>query len=312
MPWTTYNPKEAMASIYTDLSEWGVNIPTTDVASYEHNKQHRWVYNKIKVCESQNLACGPIGTDPSVFPVIIKPIINLLGGGNSIRVAHTLEEYNKIQTGGLFWSPFEIGEHYSVDLIILHGEVKETIWFRGEKLSLGMFDYWELTKNYDQQLWSYVVDWVQSNLYGYTGCVNLEVIGSAITEVHLRMGDIDRLGSQPLMEAIHILYNSYSWPNIDLEIPESFYLVALFAQPNTRFNINKTLFKELFSDLTYYQFDNQEFSDNNPPTGSRLAIFCDKSLKKATKARNIAISLFSPDIDGKYTDCLQDYKDLRV
>lgn len=312
MPWTTYNPKISMPIAYNQLSEWGIDIPTTDACAYKYYDKFRWVYNKIKVCESQHLPCGPIGTTPTSFPVIIKPIINLLGGGNKIQIAHTLEQYECIQDGGLFWSPFQLGEHYSVDLVVLRGVVQHSIWFRGEKLSLGMFDYWELSIDYPSGLESYVTDWVETNLDDFTGCINLEVIGSAITEVHLRMGDIDRIGSQPLMEAIHVLYNSHVWSNIDLEIPDTFYIAALFAQPNTRFNINKTLAKELFSELMYYQFDKQELSDNNPPSGSRLAIFCDSSVDKVTKARNIAISLFSPDIDGKYTDCLFNYKDLRI
>lgn len=312
MPWTTYNPKISMPTAYNQLSEWGIDIPTTDACAYTHYPKFQWVYDKIKVCKSQNLPCGPIGTTPTSFPVIIKPIINLLGGGNRIQIAHTLEQYEYIQDGGLFWSPFQLGEHYSVDLIVLDGTVQHSIWFRGEKLSLGIFDYWELSLDYSAELECYVTDWVESNLSDYTGCVNLELINNSIIEVHLRMGDIDRIGSQPLMEAIHVLYNSQVWPNIDLEIPDTFYIAALFAQPNTRFNINKTLSNELFRDLTYYQFDKQELSANNPPSGSRLAIFCDNSLEKVTRARNIAISLFTPDIDGRYTDCLLNYKDLRI
>jgi len=313
MSWKTYNPKQVMPKHYKDLSEWGVDIPTTDIYAYSYyGKPFNWVYNKLKICESQNLSCGPIGTIPTEFPIIIKPIINLLGGGNRASIAHNMEQYIKIQDGGLFWSPFQIGEHYSIDLIILEGKVQTTFWFRGEKLQLGMFDFWELTNNYPKQLHNYVTDWVESNLFNYTGCVNLEVIGEAITEVHLRMGDIDRFGSQPLMEAIHILYNSKKWPNIELEIPESFYITALFSQPNVQFFINTRLADSIFSELTYYQFDSQTHIDNNPPAGKRLAIFCDENFERTTKARNIAIGLFKPYIDGKYTDALTNYEDLRI
>jgi hypothetical protein len=313
MPWKYYNPRKAMPDAYKDLSEWGVDIPTTDTFAYPNNLgTYDWVYNKMKICATQNLPHGPIGTTPTVFPVIIKPIYNLYGGGNSIQVAHTIEEYENIQDGGLFWSPFQMGEHYSVDIIMLHGKIQETIWFRGEKLSLGMFDYWELTKNYSSQLWCYVTDWAEFNLSNYTGCVNLEVIGDVITEVHLRMGDIDRLGSQPLMEAIHILYNAEKWPNIDLEIPDTFYIAALFAQPATQFTINERLLHEINSNLTYFQLDDSYCNDSNPPSGTRLAIFCDKDFNKVCKARNITIALFKPDIHGQYTDCLTNFVDLKT
>lgn len=313
MPWETYDPKLAMPKTYSLLSDWGDVIPTTDSYAYSfYGKELNWVYNKIKICESQNLPCGPLGTSPSQYPVIVKPIINLWGGGNNVAIAHSVEQYEEIKTAGLFWSPFHIGEHYSVDLIVLDGVVQTTFWFRGEKLQLGMFDYWEYTEGYDNYLYGYVVDWVQSNLGNYTGCVNLEVIGKYITEVHLRMGDIDRFGSQPLMEAIHILYNAKTWVNIDLEIPKSFYLAALFAQTNKTFTINEKLANALFSHLTYYQIDNADGMHSNPPGGNRLAIFCDSSLDTVCNARNIAIALFKPDIDGKYTDCLRNFEDLRI
>ena len=313
MPWKTYDPKQSMPKQYKDLSRWGVDIPTTDSYAYSfYGKSLNWVYNKLKICESQSIPCGPVGTTPTQYPIMIKPIINLLGGGNKTSIAHNFEQYETAQDGGLFWSPFQLGEHYSVDLIVLEGKVQTTFWFRGEKLQLGMFDFWELTSKYSQQLLAYVTDWVEANLFNYTGCVNLEVIGDVITEVHLRMGDIDRIGSQALMEAIHVLYNAKKWPNIDLEIPDNFYIAALFSQPGERFTINPALANAIFSDLEYYQFDSQDHTANNPPAGKRLAIFCDKSLEKATKARNIAIGLFKPDIDGKYTDALTNFEDLRI
>jgi hypothetical protein len=313
MPWKNYNPSEKLSSVYSSLPSWGVDIATTDDFAYSQpeNKSYKWVYNKINICETQNLACGPIGTEPTEYPVIIKPIINLWGGGNSIKIAHNKEQYDNIKTAGLFWSPFQLGEHYSVDVLVLDGQVVETIWFRGEKLQLGMFDYWELVHNYSSKLYCFIEDWVKHYLKDYTGCLNLEIIGDYIVEAHLRMGDIDRIGSLPLMEAIHILYNSKKWPNIDLQIPEHFYIAALFAQPTTAFTINKTLTDCLFEHLQYYQIDTQEQMHCNPPAGNRLAVFCDTSFDAVCKARNIAISLFTPHIDGKYTDCLTNFKDLR-
>lgn len=312
MPWKNYNPKQKMSSKYSELSSWGVDIPTTDDFAYTHeaNKPFKWVYNKLLICETQNLPCGPVGTEPTQYPIIVKPIYNLWGGGNSIKVAHNPEQYHNIKTAGLFWSPFQLGEHYSVDAIVLNGEVVETFCFRGEKLQLGIFDYWELV-DISSKLYYYIEDWIRYNLSNYTGCLNLEIIGEYIIEAHLRMGDIDRFGSQPLLEAIHVLYNAKKWSTIDLDIPKTFYIAALFAQPSNTFSINKHLANKLFKDLTYYQFDTQQGMHSNPPAGNRLAVFCDTSLEAVCNARNIAIALFTPDIDGKYTDCLLNFEDLR-
>jgi hypothetical protein len=312
--WKNYNPKVALPHMYDSLSEWGIDIPTTDDFAYisEQNKPFKWVYNKLLVCETQNIPCGPVGTEPSTYPLIIKPIYNLWGGGNSIKVAHNKEQYDSVKTAGLFWSPFLLGEHYSFDLAVVKGEIANCICFRGEKLQLGMFDYWELIQNYPSALYCYIQRWVKDYMPEYTGWLNIETIGEYIVEVHLRMGDVDRFGSEPLLEAIHVLYNAKKWPNIDLEIPERFYITALFAQPTEQFNINCTLTNYLFKDLVYYQIDTAQGMHSNPPSGNRLAIFCDTSFERACEARNIAIALFSPKIHGKYTDCLYNFKELRV
>ena len=60
-----------------------------------------------------------------------------------------------------------------------------------------MFDYWEVIKPSPSVI-SYVYDWIKTHLKSYTGCVCLETIGEqppTIIEVHLRMGDVDRLGN---------------------------------------------------------------------------------------------------------------------
>jgi hypothetical protein len=125
------------------------------------------------------------------------------------------------------------------------------------------------------------------------------------------MGDIDRFGDRELMEAIHVLYNVGEW-TYDGNRTTEFYLAALFAQYNKSFTINKTLCEEIFDYLTYYQIDDPKNACINPPTGQRLAIFCGETLEDVTDARNIAIALFTPDIDGKYTDALTDFRDLRI
>ena len=128
------------------------------------------------------------------------------------------------------------------------------------------------------------------------------------------MGDIDRFGDATLMEAIHTLYKKHhwEWDRDSGYFPEEFYIAALFAQPNTTFDINLSLIKKVFSDLTYYQIDDPNFYHTNPNHGNRIAIFCDNDWEKVARARNIAIALFSPDIDGKYVDCLRDFEELRI
>lgn len=313
MPWKSHNPIKAMPHYYENyVSDWGVDIPTTDEAAYTHPDflNYRNFYNKMHVCKTQNIPHGPIGTDPTQYPITLKPIYNLRGGGMESQVVHSREQYESIQLTSLFWSPYVMGEHYSIDLILRKGEIVDHYCIRGEKLQHGMFDYWELIEC-PEATYRYVYNWVEENFEGYTGCLNLEVIGETIIECHLRMGDIDRFGDPELMEAIHVLYNVGEW-TYDGDRTDEFYLTALFAQYNQRFTINKTLCEEIFDYLIYYQIDDPNNAYINPPAGQRLAIFCGETLEDVTDARNIAIALFTPDIDGKYTDALTNFRDLRI
>ncbi|HET8579718.1 MAG TPA: hypothetical protein VFL31_01855, partial [Nitrospiraceae bacterium] len=46
-----------------------VTIPTDDAEAYLLYPAHRWIYNKLLICETQGLEHGPHGLMPSRFPV---------------------------------------------------------------------------------------------------------------------------------------------------------------------------------------------------------------------------------------------------
>ena len=314
MTWETYNPVQRMFSHYEgQVRDDGVLIPTTDEVAWKHHWQHRWIYNKLEVAQSQGLACGIVPTEPTEFPVVVKPIYNLMGGSINVQVCHNMEEYNKIVDPGCFWSPFHFGDHHSIDLILLDGKIVEMFSFHGEKLQFGAFDLWSLNDDEtDDELLELVDPWVEEFMSGYTGCLNLEVIGDYIIEAQLRMGDIDRFGDHELMQAIWTLHNEHRWEYKRNEwTPTEFYLAALFAQPHKHFNINFDLFDYIVGDaLVYYQIDDPDMYHTNPPHGNRVAIFCDYELDNVVWARNICAAMMKPDIDGKYLQPLTGYEEL--
>ena len=87
------------------------------------------------------------------------------------------------------------------------------------------------------ELLEVVQPWVDEFLVGYTGCVNLEVIGDYIIEAQLRMGILTALG----MFNLCLLFTSCTTLESGISTQqcysESFFLAALFAQPNKIFNI---------------------------------------------------------------------------
>jgi hypothetical protein len=311
MPWKNYNPKIAMPKQYKDLSDWGTVIPTSDEMAWTVNPKYRWVYNKLELALSQGIPAAPLGVEPTEYPVIVKPITNLSGGGIGAFVCHTHEQYKKCKDiAGYFWSRYHFGTHYSIDLIVVNGDIKLDITFVGEKLQLGLFDYWYLTKA-NQNTLHIIQEWICKNIPTYTGCLNLEVLDNVIIEAHLRFGDLDRLGDTELLESIHALYNGNKWV-YNNTLPKEFYIAALFGQREIDFNINPALASYLFSDLTYFQLDSSGIEPMGCPIlGKRIALFCDSDFDKVTRARNIAIALTTPDIDGRFTDPLTNYTFLK-
>jgi hypothetical protein len=314
MTWTSYNPISQMPKFYANLYDDDTIIPTTDEVAWGFHTEFRRVYNKMHICWTQGIPFGPVGTMPTEYPVCVKPIYNLLGGSVKSQVCHNEQEYLQIKDPSLFWSRYHMGDHLSIDFIVLDGVIQDAFVFRGEKLQHGAFDYWELMSK-DKHYFEYRIAhvWIESNLKGYTGCVNVEAIGGNIIEVQLRMGDLDRLGNITLMQSIHTLYSQKRWDWVeDQDMPDTFYLAALFAQPNTTFSFNPNLIGKICEDLTYYQIDDTKQYHINPSHGNRVAIFCDENWEAVARARNIVAALFKPDIDGRYLDCLRDYEELRL
>src|SRR5437868_14151919 len=119
-----------------------VVIPTDDDVAYALHPDHRWVYNKLLVCQTQSLRHAPHGIAPREFPVFSKPIYNLRGMGTGIRVMSSLADYERLQAPGHMWMELLSGEHVSTDVAVVAGV---PVWWRhavGLPLEGGAFDYW--------------------------------------------------------------------------------------------------------------------------------------------------------------------------
>lgn len=203
-----------------------VVIPHNDVKAWPLYPEYRWVYNKMAICdtqtdEPQSVSFAPVDVMPALtdYPVIVKPIINLKGMGVGSRKIRTPAEYIRMKDtntadalAGYFWSTYLTGNHYSIDLLVKHGEIVWSAVFQGHLSKLNqpsLFEYFEtcpFTVIPDDHR-AFIRGWVSTHLKGYTGCVNMETIGNAIIEVHLRMGDLSYLPNRKeVFDAIVQLY----------------------------------------------------------------------------------------------------------
>lgn len=206
-----------------------VIIPTDDVIAYQLYPDHRWIYNKLYICETQGLECGPHGLMPSQYPIFSKPIYNMRGMGVGSRIIHSIKEMELSLTAGHMWMPLLTGEHVSSDVAVLNGK---PVWWRhtiGFPLSGGAFDYWVILSEPRPSLETYCGDWICHNLQNYTGMLNFETINGIIIECHLRLSDqwVDLYG-KGWMESVVELYANKKW-NFSDGLRKNGYSVVLFA-----------------------------------------------------------------------------------
>lgn len=276
---------------FTDVKT-SAKIPTEDSDAWVWNPAHRWVYDKLAVALSQGLDAGPHGTQPPRFPVFSKPIINLRGMSIGSRVLHSQADYERCTLPGHFWMTLLEGRHVSCDIAIIEGVPR---WWRdvtGEPAGGGTFDYWTVHAAPHSALEARCAAWVRRHLAGYTGMLNLETIGGAIIEAHLRFADQwPDLYGPGWIPALVRLYEHRTWDFAD-ENRRDGYSVVLFGPhgqhyrhpPDALVNEIRRMPDISSVQITFHE-DRAPESHAMPPGAFRLAIVNGFDLASAQAAR---------------------------
>lgn len=278
-----------------------VNIPTEDGDAWRWYPEYKWVYNKLAVAESQNLACAPHGIDPDSFPVFSKPIYNMRGMGAGSGVLRTAKEYKYRQRPGHMWMHMLQGEHVSTDVAVVNGEIRWQRHSVGEPLEGGMFDFWTVLAEPKPRIEKYLADWVGEHMRGYTGMLNFETIDAVIIEVHMRFADQwpDLYGDR-WVEALVELYAAETW-NFDDGNRRNGFSVVLFGTHGVQYRhpprdvVDRLRATEGVSSvqITFHE-DRPPASHSMPPGGFRLAIVNTHDLELGRRLRQeLALSFWS-------------------
>lgn len=270
-----------------------VDIPAADSDAWQWNPAHNWVYDKLRVAQSQGFTCAPHGVVPPSFPVFSKPITNMYGMGTGSRVISSLAEYHEVTTPGHFWMPLLEGDHISTDVAVLGGR---PVWWRhaaGVPAGGGMFDYWTIFAAARPMIESYCGNWIGTHLAGYSGMMNLETIGARIIEAHLRFADQwpDINGGRPWVEALIRLYAENRWDFADAGRRDG-YSIALFAPHGRKFFYPpEALQADIRAmpgitslQLTFHEDESPEWH-SNPPGGFRIGVINAWDLDQGRAAR---------------------------
>jgi len=256
-----------------------VVIATDDIDAWPWHPKFNWVYDKLKVAQSQGFACGPHGVEPPRYPVFSKPITNLKGMGIGSRVIANSCDMDAHATAGHFWMELFAGAHVSTDCAVVNGTV---MWLRhaeGIPAKQGTFSSWTLKRDKDPVLARYISNWVASHMAGYTGMMNFESIGGKIIEAHLRFADqwCD-LNGQGWIDAVVRLYDKGVWEYTDDHRREGF-SIPLFIEHGSNFlhppeDLQESIraMPDISSlQITFYENRNPEHHPM-PPGGFRVAI----------------------------------------
>jgi hypothetical protein len=280
-----------------------VTIPTDDPDCWQLSPRHRWVYDKLRIAETQDLAAGPHGVIPQAFPVFSKPVINLRGMGIGSRVLHSAAEMEHHYQPGHMWMPLLHGDHVSSDCAVLDGRM---VWCRqatGVPWDEGMFRYWTIHASPDPALEGRLAGWVGRHMQGYTGMMNFETIGGVIIEVHLRFADqwCDLYG-EGWVEALVDLYAAGRWAFPDGDRREG-YSVPLFARHGPRYRHPPAVLQEeirAMADVSSLQITFHEAKPPEdhamPPGGFRLAVINATGLAAAQAARRRLSEAYPADL----------------
>nr|QBK89388.1 MAG: hypothetical protein LCMiAC02_04830 [Mimivirus LCMiAC02] len=198
-----------------------IDIPINDIDGWKMNKEHRWIYNKMRLCEYQGTEHGPMPIEPEKYPIIIKPIVNIYGMGLNIIKVNNKDEFYDNWYNNNFWMEYFEGEHLSWDIIIYNGKIKYHTCFKGykDKEVIGKFDYWE---SMEKELPEIVKRLIGDHFKTYYGCLNIETIDNKMIEGHLRMGDIDCFPTLEILKGIIATYKKeeYNW---DIKVDKVFF-----------------------------------------------------------------------------------------
>jgi hypothetical protein len=289
MPICEADPWRLQYFAHVDTS---ANIPTEDCDAWQWYPAHRFVYDKLTLALSQNLAAGPHGVPPPHYPVFSKPIVNLKGMGVGSRVLRSQADYAEHYAPGHFWMTLLDGAHVSSDIAVADGAPR---WWRhvtGKPAGEGTFDYWIVHAEPHPGIEAHCGAWIEKNLAGYTGMLNLETIGETIIEAHLRFADQwPDLYGPGWVDAVVGLYENGAWEFEDDDRSEG-YSVVLFGPNGRRYrHPPQALVEEVKRmpgvssvQITFHE-DWAPEAHAMPPGGFRLAIVNGFDLRAAMAGR---------------------------
>jgi hypothetical protein len=168
-------------------------IEPFDLQAYKKYPNHNFVYDKLWVAESQQLACGRIALieeqSDIQYPIFIKPRWGHKTSTSrncfKIKNYQELVKYKKIKED-MMWSEYIDGTEAMTDFMLVQGKIVYQITYRYSHNQHGYIDEWKYISP-TNKCPSSVEKWVQKHMSTFTGPVNVQYRKTTIIEVSLRL-----------------------------------------------------------------------------------------------------------------------------
>jgi hypothetical protein len=168
------------------------NLEPYDLGAYKRFPQHNFVYDKLWIAKSQDLACGRmenVDIESRInYPIFIKPRWG--HKTSSSRNCFKIESFNELEKyrskSDMIWSEYIDGTERMTDFILIQGRVVYEITYKYSKDQHGYIDEWKYISQ-KNTCPTMVYDWVEKHMRGYTGALNVQYRGYRIIEVGLRL-----------------------------------------------------------------------------------------------------------------------------
>jgi len=196
------------------------SIPQFDSQAYRSNPQHRRVYDKLFVVQSQHVPCGELedlrGQTDIPYPIFIKPRWGHKTA--SSKDCYKIKSYEELvphfRKPHMMWSTFIKAKEGMTDFILVNGEIVYQLTYVYSEQQYGFADVWKYVSS-DNVPPSDVVQWVNKHMAGYTGPLNVQYRDTLIIEVGMRFARsgmyIESTENKPLVDAINRMWETKTW-----------------------------------------------------------------------------------------------------
>ena len=196
------------------------NVPDFDNQAFYKYTDHNFVYDKLWVAKSQGLLAGQLkNLSPNeniVLPIFIKPRWGheTASSKNCFKINSWDELSHYSHIPDMMWSEFIDAKEQMTDYILLNGQIVYQITYVYSETQNEFIDDWKYISPENKPI-PKITDWVNRNLVGFTGAVNVQYRDDKIIEVGLRLARggayILSTKNQYLIENINNIVDKGQW-----------------------------------------------------------------------------------------------------